>query len=173
MFATFQLFSFSFCDRIDDRLGKIAATHGFRIQDTYAASRDSTNRHFLVPRHTQFTNEKNIQRRVKRLCYLVGDRHATPRQGKHKYVGTIYIIEQLGCELSTRVHAVSKKPFLALLLFKTSGCLAMAANSAPKIGSESHRPLPFILSVTRPGASRFPSSGRPSAAAFGSRRSTR
>src|SRR5262249_45763476 len=84
MFATFQLFLLSLCDRIDDRLRKIDAAHGFRVQDTYAASCNSTHRQFLVPGYTQLANEKYVQRRMERSCYLGGHRHATPRQSKHK-----------------------------------------------------------------------------------------
>jgi hypothetical protein len=60
MFATFQLFLLSLYYGIDDRAGKIAPAHGFGVQDTHAATSDCSHRQFLVPRHAEFANEKNV-----------------------------------------------------------------------------------------------------------------
>src|SRR5215831_10981206 len=60
MFATFQLSLLSLCHVIDDRAGKLAPGHGFGVQDTHAATSDSSHCQFFVPRHAELANEKNV-----------------------------------------------------------------------------------------------------------------
>ena len=92
---------------IDHRIGKSGHRHHVIVEDLHAPRRNCTERQLFLPRHTEFANHEDIERRVQGIRNLRGDGDAAARQAEHQDVWTICVRDQSQSEGTARFHAVT------------------------------------------------------------------
>jgi hypothetical protein len=85
LLATFQLALLAFGDAVDLLYRYSERAYDFRVQHTYAAARQRSERQFLLTGSPQFADDKHIEWSAKASRYLVPDRHTTTRQRQHNH----------------------------------------------------------------------------------------
>jgi hypothetical protein len=63
---------------------------------------------FAVAGNAELANEKDVQRRLKGPSHFERDGHAASRQREYRNVRRISIVQQLGCQIPSRIASVSE-----------------------------------------------------------------
>ena len=96
---------------IDDVGGDAEFIDDSLIQDLDASGGDRPHREFATIGDAEFANEKDVQRDAELTSNFEAHGHAAPGQGKDDDFRVMGILEEVGGELATSIHAVLKAMF--------------------------------------------------------------
>jgi hypothetical protein len=105
-----QLLAFLCSDSVDYVVRNAQILDDLIVQDPQAAGRNRTHGQLFVPGDAKLADDKDVQRRVKRLGHFKRDRHAAARQRQYDHIRAIGVSGELCGQQPPRFAAITE-PF--------------------------------------------------------------